>query len=133
MLYYHIDYTHTHTHIYIYIYTHTHHYVYNSIQQSPSSEANRSSSSHEIPSILWNRKVHYHIHKRLPLVPILSWIHPVHFPSHFLNINFNIILPSTPRFFKLCVHQVSHQNPVFTSPISHTCHMPSPSHCSSID
>jgi hypothetical protein len=26
-----------------------------------------------------------------------------------------------------------HQNQLFTSPVSHTCHMPSPSHCSSVD
>jgi len=35
--------------------------VNNSMEQIPSSEANRFSLSQEIPHILWNPKVHYHI------------------------------------------------------------------------
>ena len=40
-----------------------------SMQNSPSWEANRFSANQEIPYILWNSKVHYHTHKRLPPVP----------------------------------------------------------------
>jgi len=66
-----------------------------SMEQSPSWQDNRFSASQEIPLILWNPKDHYRIYKCLLPVTILSPINPVHAPSsHFLNIHFNIILPS---------------------------------------
>jgi hypothetical protein len=62
-----------------------------SMEQSPSLEANRFSASQEIPSILWNPKVRYRIHRCSSPVSILS---PQSSPvqSHFLNI----IPPFTP-------------------------------------
>jgi hypothetical protein len=63
------------------------------MEQSPSQEANRSSTSWDIPHILRNPKAHHHILKFPCPAPILSEISPFHAPqSHFLKIHFSIIL-----------------------------------------
>ena len=66
---------------------------------------------------LWNPQVHYCIHKRPPTVLILSASNPVHAPPyHVLKINFNIIVPSTPRTSKgLLPSHLPTENPVFLS------------------
>jgi len=63
----------------------------------------------------------------------LSWARSIQaiLLLHFLKIHFNIILPFTLGLLKCSLFLRSvHQNPVRTSPVSHKCHMPCPSHSS---
>ena len=103
-----------------------------SMGQSPSWEANWFAASQEIPCILWNPKVHYRTHKRPSPVPVLCQPNPVHIPtSHLLEIHPNIIHPSTPRYPQWSLSlRFPHQDPIRPPLLTHTRHMPSPSHSS---
>ena len=98
--------------------------------QSPSWEANWFAASQEFSRILCNPKVHYRTHKRPPPIPILGQPNPVHIPtSHLFEIHPNIIHPSTPRFSQWSLSlRFPHEDPIRSPPLTHTRHMPSPSH-----
>jgi hypothetical protein len=48
------------------------------MEQNPSPEADSYSAGQDIISLLLNPKVHFHVHKSLPLGPILNQMNPVH-------------------------------------------------------
>jgi hypothetical protein len=95
-----------------------------SMGQSPSWEVDSRSTSQDIPHLLWNQQVHYHVHKNQPLVSILSQMPPVHtLPHHFPKIHSNIILPSSEQSLPfrfpdqnfVCISHVTHEYYMFRS------------------
>jgi hypothetical protein len=99
------------------------------MELSLSREAANCAATRELPSILWNPKVRYRVHKSPPLVPILSQFDPIHTtPTYLFKVHFNIFahlhfgLPSClfPSGFPtniLCIH-------IFQP----SCYIPCPSH-----
>jgi hypothetical protein len=77
------------------------------MEPSASWEAANCAATQDLPSILWNPKVHYRLHKRPPLAPILSQIDPIPtIPSYvitmynvFLAICFGLTCPSSGNTF----------------------------------
>lgn len=92
----------------------------NSVELSPW-ETISCSATQESPNILWNLKVHHRVHRKLPLIPIPSYMNPVHnHTSNFLKIHFNIILLSTPSYsYSSLYFRFCHQNLVCTFCLSH--------------
>jgi hypothetical protein len=53
-------------------------------------------ATQELPSILWNPKVQYRVHKSPPLVPIWNHNNPIYtIPSYLSTIHFNLVNPPT--------------------------------------
>jgi hypothetical protein len=66
--------------------------IYLITELSSSWEGANCAAIQDLPILFWNPKVHYHVHKSPPLVPILSQIDPVHTtPSCLSKIYFNIV------------------------------------------
>ena len=116
---------------YILTYLFTYLLTYSMVQR-PSWEANWFAASQEFPRISRNSKVHYRTHKRPTPVSILGQPNPVHIPtSHVLEIQSNIIHPSTPRSPQWSPSlRFPHQDPIHPPLLAHTRHKPSPSHSS---
>jgi hypothetical protein len=97
------------------------------MELSPSWEAANCVATQELPSILWNPKVHYRYHKGSPLVPGPDRSSPYHpypislRPILTLSTHLCLGVLSGLSFW------LSHQYP------SHLCHMPCPSHSPWLD
>jgi hypothetical protein len=76
--------------------------------------------------ILWEPKVHYCINNSPPSVPILSQLSPVHVPSHFMKINFNIIPIYAWVSQVVSFPQVSLPKSCMHRPFPHICYMLAP-------
>ena len=87
-------------------------------------------ASQEIPRISRIPKVHYRTHRRPPPVSILGQRSPVHIStSHLLEVHPNFIHASTPRSPQWSLSfRFPHQDPIHSPFLTHTRHMPSPSH-----
>jgi hypothetical protein len=68
------------------------------MEQSSSGEADSCSAGQEILHLLWYPKIHYHVHKSLPLDPILSKIKPVHILEETLIPDCLLKMPSPLTF-----------------------------------
>jgi hypothetical protein len=90
---------------------------------SSSWEAVSRAATRELPSILWNPKVHYRVHKSPPLVPILNQISPVRTTTSYRsNIHFNILQPPRSWFSQWSLSfWLSHQYPICSCTIRDTC------------
>jgi hypothetical protein len=100
------------------------------MELSPSWEAANCAATEELPSILWNPKVHYRVHEGSPLVPILTQINPVRTtPSYLSKIHFIIVHSPTSWSSKWSVSfWPSHQNSICIPILPHSCYRPSASH-----
>jgi hypothetical protein len=89
-------------------------YTYLLTELSPSWGATNCAAPQEPPSISWNQKVQYRVHKSPPLVPILSHINPIHsIPSYLSKIHFNIVHASTSWSSQWSLSfWLSHQYPI---------------------
>jgi hypothetical protein len=70
--------------------------------QIPTSQANLSSDTHEIPPTVWKPKFCFLILRSLPLFPVRSYTNQVHTPTLFFNVS-NFIIVFTPASFKVSV------------------------------
>ena len=117
----------------LFLLLHLCHYIANHTNMNAHSCTHTNSkkhSSHDLPCILWNMRVHYHLQICLPLVPILRQTNPINiFPAHFFKIHHNIIFPLTPRTSNDILPSCSPSKTLYMFPLLfHACNMLKPFH-----
>ena len=88
-------------------------------------------SCEEIPRILCNSKVHYCIHPSLFWARSIQSMPPL--PTSWKSILIFILLSTLGSTKWSLSLRCSHQNPIYTFCLPHTCYMPSPSNSSRFD
>jgi hypothetical protein len=96
----------------------------------PSWGAANCAATQELPSILRNPKVQYRVHKSLPLVPILSHIHPIHSIPSYLSKITHLRLGLSGGLYPSGFPTIVLYAFFFST---HSCYMPHPSHPSWLD
>jgi hypothetical protein len=105
-------------------------FIHHSLMElSPSWETANYAPTQELPSVLWNPKVHCRVHKSPPMVPILSQIDPIHtIPPYLSKIHFNIVHPPMSWSSQWSLSfWISLQYPICIPLLPHSCYMACPS------
>jgi len=102
------------------------------MERSHSWQTNQFWDSQEIPRISWNPNFHYSFHKCPPPVLFLSQLNPLYDPDATSWISIVIFSIHAWVFLIASSPQVSPPNPVYTSPLHHTCYMFRLSHSSQL-
>lgn len=88
------------------------------------------SCTEENPCLVWNQKVHYHVHKSPPWVTTMSQMNLLYnLQIYFPKIHFTIIILSMCRSSEWSLHfRLFNQNFVHIHHLSHPCYMICSSH-----
>jgi hypothetical protein len=101
--------------------------ITNSMEPSPSWKTASCAVTQEFPNILWNTKVHNHVHKNPRLVP--SWTTSLQsIEPHSVSLRSILILSMSRSSWWSLSYRLFHQNPICIPLLPHAWYMSCPSH-----